>query len=292
MSDEAITAPETPETPAAEVDAAAKVKAAGGSAETTEERKFKLKYGNSEREMTERELIAAAQKGWAADDRFQSAAKMKKDLEDAVKKGDLNKLIKQMKGKDPIEFYKDQLKDELRRRSMSPEERQLMEQQSKLDKLKAEEKEILGKREAEKLQKLEQHYIQQYDRELSEAIEKNGLPKNRVAIKRAADLASKVIKMGLDPDWDLVVKEAKRQMTDEWKELVGAYRDEDLLTLFGDDLPKRIGKAQAARSQIAGRAQQARVQGDGSKTTGAEKSAKPVDMSTWMKEQRKKFEGE
>lgn len=292
MSDETVTTEAAPEAPATEVDAAAKAKATPGTGEATEERKYKLKYGNAEREMTERELIAEAQKGWAANDRFQAAAKMKRELEDSIKRADVNKLIKQLTGKEAMEYHKDQLKEELRRRAMSPEDREIMDRKAHLEMLKAQEKEILSKRESEKMQALEKHYVQQYDKELSEAIAAEGLPKNRVAIKRAADIASKVINMGLDPDWRLVVKEAKRQLVEEWKELAGGTRDEDLIGLLGDDFPKRMGKAMQARSQIAGRAGALKVQGDGSKETGRDKAAKAVDMAQWMKDQRKKFEGE
>lgn len=290
MSDENanVEAPETADPAVAEGATAKKPGAVDPTAAAAEERKFRLKYGKSEREMTEKELIAAAQKGWAADDRFQEASKMKKELMDAAKKADMDSLVRKLKGMDPMEFYKEQLKAELRRRTMSPEDKALEDKRRQLQSLQEEEKEILSKRESERMDQLTKHYSEQYDRELSDAITKNGLPKSRVAIKRAADIASKVVDMGLDPDWDLVVKEAKRQLTDEWKQLVAGYGDNDLLELFGDDIPKRIGKAMAARQQQVGRAQKPRVEGNVASKDTAE--SKPVDVKQWMKDQRKKFE--
>lgn len=289
---------ETPETPNAQVDEGADRAAEGAGRDgvsgekpvaPAEERKFRLKFGKDEREVTEREAIALAQKGWAADEKFQSAAKKEKAIRDAIKNGDLDYLIRQKYGKDPDDWAKERLQAKLRMLTMTPEERELHERRQEIERLRSEGERMRKEQEGAKRAQLQQHYEQQYDKELSEAIQKEGLPKNRVAVKRAVDIASKLVDMGLEPDWGLVVKEAKRQIVDEMKELFGGYKDEDLLDLLGEDLPKRLGKAMATRASVVGRAKAPRVEG-AIKERQPEEKPKAMDMNDWIKNQRKKFE--
>lgn len=287
---------ETPETPNAEMDEGADRAAKGAGKEgvpsekPAEERKFKLKFGKEDREVSEREAIALAQKGWAADEKFQSAAKKEKALREAIANGDLDYLIKQKYGKDPDEWAKERLQAKLRKLTMTPEERAIAEQREELERLKSEADKLKKDQESAKMQQLQAHYEQQYDKDLSEAIQAEGLPKNRVAIKRAVDLASKVIDMGLEPDWRLVVQEAKSQIVSEMKELFGGYKDEDLLDLLGEDIPKRLGKAMASRANVVGKAKAPKVEGEIKEKKEDLKPKPAMDTAAWLKEQRKKFE--
>lgn len=289
MSDETPTqeAPATEVAEGVEGTAGSTAKADAGKAPEAE-RKYKLKFGPSERELSEKELIIAAQKGWAADERFQSASKKEKQIKDALDKSDMDAILRS-KGLDPNEFYKERLKAQLRQMTMSPEEKEREDAKAELAALKKEADEIKKGKETEKSKALEAHYVAQYDKELSEAIDKNGLPRSRIAIKRAADIASKVVDMGLDPDWDLIVKETKRLLVEEVKELMGSYKDDNaLLDLLGEDFPKRIGKAMQSRGNtVVGKAQP-RVAGNTTKQSAD--TGKPVDMAQWFKDRKKQFE--
>lgn len=267
------------------------VKSAGAGdagAETPAERKFRLKFGKQDREVTEQELIALGQKGWAADSRFQEASKMMKEIKDAIENGDEEFFIKKKYGKDKISYAKEILKAELRKATMSPEDRAVAEKREELARLKAEENEIMSRRDKEKMDTLTNHYSEQYDKELSDAISSEGLPKTRYAVGRAVALAKKVVDMGLDPDWNLVVKEAKRQMQAEMKDLFEAAKDDNsLLALLGDSLPMRISKAMVGRpsKQQVGQIKAVEQKGDGFK----QKDRKDVDIDAWLEERRKNF---
>lgn len=210
-----------------------------GKKETAEERKWRLKFGKTEREVTEKELIAEAQKGWASDEKFKQAKAIERKVKEALENGDVGYLIQKMKGKDQIEYAKEVLKAELKKRSMSPEEREMQERQERLDRLKQEEEEILNKREAEKQAERVRHYEEQYDRELASAIEKHKIPKNKYVIGRAVKIASEIVDMNLEPDWDLVVGEAKRQVQEELWEFIDQMDDFGVL---GEDRAKKISK--------------------------------------------------
>ncbi len=261
-----------------------------GAVETPAEQRHRIKYGKNERELSTDELKVLAQKGWAADDRFQQASKIKKEVEDLVKQANWDKLIEKQTGKSPIEFYKERLKAELRRQAMTPEEREEAERRSRVDSLKQEELEIIQRREEEKIAKAEEHYTQQWDKELAEAIEKEGLPKNRYALNRAIQIGKKVVDMGLDPDWGLVVKEAKAQIQEDLKGLMGAFKDDaGLLGLFGDEMAMRISKALVAKKNPAQQSTRKAVESSMSDSF-RQKEPKQVDVDAWIAERRKKFE--
>lgn len=286
MSDE-VASPQ--ETPAPEVapgnDGASKE--SGAQAAPPAEQKHKLKFGKQEREVTTQELVAMAQKGWASDERFQEASRIKAELKKARDEGDIDKLVKLLKGKDASEFYKERLKEDLRLKTMPPEEREKYELAQEKARLKAEIDDMKRSQEEAKLAQLQEHYEAQYDRELSEAVKKNGLPKSRYAVSRAVKLAEKVIDMGLEPDWDLVVKEAKAQILAEQKELYESIEDDpSLLALLGENLPRRISRALLS-SGNAKTEPKVKVETPVSK----EKKSEAVDIDQWFKRRREEFEG-
>lgn len=250
------------------------------------ERKFKLKYGKQERELSEKELIAEAQKGWAADERFQEAARIKREVTDAIKNGNVAELIKKFKGKDELEYAKEVLRSHLKKAQMTPEEREAEERQERIDKLKKEEEELLTRKQKAELEQATKHYEEQYDRDLSAAIEKHKLPKTHAAIGRAVSIASKIVDMKLEPDWDLVVQEAKRQMVDEYRELFEALEDGSLVEMLGEPLARRVSKALVGKGApgIRPRAVPAKEE---DKFRQEEKE--PVDMDEWFAKKRAQF---
>lgn len=244
MEIETVAAPITPDTGATgEQKTKTEVKQADPGASKTEtpaERKHRLKFGKTEREVSEQELISLAQRGWASDEKFKSAAQKEREIKDALANGDVDYLIKKIKGKDQIEYAKEILKAELNKKRMTPDELEAAEHKAEIARLKDERNKLEGQKRKEKEDAAQRHYEEQWDKELSEAIVKNNLPKNKYVIGRAVKIASEVLDLtGNDPDWDLVVKEAKRQTTEEIVELFGQLEDYGVL---GDDIPRKISK--------------------------------------------------
>jgi len=194
-------------------------------AESKEERKFRLKFGKNEREASEAETIALAQKGWASDEKFKSAAQAKREAEEIVDRADVEKLLMKKYGKNKLDWAKEVLTKELQRRAMTPEDLEIEDRKSNLEKLRAEEKEITERRAAEKRDAAQRHYEEQYDRELAAAVEKHKIPKNKYVIGRAIKIATELVNNNLEPDWDLVVQEAKRQWQEEITETLDHEED-------------------------------------------------------------------
>lgn len=251
--------------------------------------KHRIKYGKTERELTVDELKMMAQKGWAADDRFQEAARIRKETEELVKKANWDKLIEKQTGKSALEFYKEKLKAEIARMKMTPEEKELEDKRREVEALRAEEEQIKAARLEEQVAAREKQYAEQWDKELTEAIESEGLPKTRYAIQRAVQIASKVNAMGLDPDWRLCVREAKNQLLEDTKGFFASAKDENaLIALLGEDLAMRVSKALVNRKQPQAPQRKAvdATKGDNFR----QKETKPVDMDVWIASRRKKFE--
>lgn len=250
----------------------------------------KIKYGKNERELSLDELKVMAQKGWAADDRFQQAAQMKKEMEALVKQAKWDKLIEKQTGKPALEYYKDQLKAEIRRQQMTPEEREAEDRKANIEKIRAEEAEVIKAREERQIAEQEAHYSKLWDKELSEAIEKEGLPKNKYAIGRAVAIGKKVVDMGLDPDWGLVVKEAKAQMLDDVRNFISAFKDANgIVGFLGDEMSMKISKALVDRKNPVKETTKKAVESRSQDQFRA-KEVKAMDVDQWIAERRRKFE--
>lgn len=273
----------SPVAPAAPVESEVKTGEAT-PADKIEERKFKLKFGKQEREVPESEALALAQKGWASDEKFKAAKQIERQVKDMLENGDPEALIKKKFGKDKLDWAKDILKDELRRRAMSPEEKEMEERKSRVDRLKKEEEDILSKRQKDQLDAATRHYEQQYDQEFSEAIKSEGLPVNKYAMSRCIKIASELVANGLEPDWKLVVREGKRQIQEELGTLLDQVSDG--VGFIGEERARKISKALVAKGMAPKEAAKV-VKQAVKEAQGGDSS--PVDSDDWWARKRAAF---
>lgn len=208
--------------------------------ETPAERKLRLKFGKSEREVSEKEAIALAQKGWASDEKFKSAKAAEREAQRIVDSADVEAMLTKKYGKSKLEWAKEVLKEELKVRTMSPEEKDEHDRKKRIEELKAEEESLLERKANERLEAQTQKYQEQYDREFAQALEKHKLPRNKYLMNRAVKIASELVANDMEPDWDLVVGEAKRQVQEEISEM---WDDSDqALSWIGEDRLRKVMK--------------------------------------------------
>lgn len=220
---------------------------ADASAKKEVERKYKLKFGKTEREVSEKEALALAQKGWAADEKFQKAAATQKEVNAFIERMKVDEdafdeFIKFL-GKDPDDVYKKQLGKSLKRKVMTPEEAEREELRSKVQKYEAEKKAEEKRKHEEQVKALQEKYEQQYDKEMSEAIQGSGLPKTPKTVKRCAQIMYRALEQGYDLPWTLVVEEVRREYQEDMKEMFGNADADSLVKLFGDDIAKKFTSA-------------------------------------------------
>ncbi len=207
-------------------------------------KKYKLKFGKETREVDENQIVNLAQKGWASDEKFQKASGKEKMMADLISKfeEDPDAFIKYI-GKDPVEIYKKQLAKELQRRVMTPEQRELADAKARLAEYEAGEKRRKEDEHKQQVDKLQAHYEQEYDKQMSEAIVAGGLPKTAKTIKRMAQLAYKNLEMGLDLPWGSIAEMVKDEYKQDMKELFGASDADKLIEMFGPEVAKKLSGA-------------------------------------------------
>lgn len=244
-----------------------------------EARKFKLKFGKTEREVEEKEALALAQKGWASDEKFKAAKAAERKAQEIVDQADVEALLTKKYGKSKLEWAKEVLKEELRQRAMSPEEREAFDRKKRIEDLRAEEESLLKAKAERRMEEATIKYQEQYDREFAAALEKHKLPKNKYLMGRAVKIASEVLEYG-EPDWDLVVGEAKRQVQEELAELIDQVSDG--VGFLGEDRVRKLSKALVSRGVPAKEVAKIVKQIDGNKMD----DKVPVDSESWWEKKR------
>lgn len=251
---------------------------------------YKLKNGKTEREVSEEELIELGRKGLSSDQRWQEAARMKKDVENALERfeEDPDKFLgvmRKLKGKgyeSKVEMAKDILKAELARRTLTPEQIEKQKIDAELAQARAERDAMHAEAREVRVSAIEKQVESQWSQEIMAALDKHAFPKNKLAVARVAQTAQRVFDAGLDPDWDACVRETKAQMQRELTDFIESSGDDRLLGLLGEKLPKRVARLLAegiGQSREPGR-RGAPAQSTDSKASG---NTKAVDLDSWAK---------
>ena len=136
------------------------------------------------------------------------------------------------------EFLAQQLQNEL----LSPEEREKQELQNRLRRYEEAERRAHEKQEQEQIETLQQHYAEQFQTTIVNALTHSGLPQNPFTVKRMAQLMQKSIENGID----LSPEDLSALVRDDYKRelaaLIGSSNGETILSLFGEDAANKIRK--------------------------------------------------
>jgi len=160
------------------------------AATPAESKKHKLNVYGSEVELTEADLIREAQKGLAADKKWQEAAEMMKKAKpvlDKMQAGDLSFVLDNMPKDQFRRFAEDFLLEQLEWDSLTPEQkehRELKRFKEETEKQKATEKQKL---EQEAKAKAAAEWAQKLDDEIAEAITSSGRKVTPRTVKRMAE---------------------------------------------------------------------------------------------------------
>lgn len=216
-------------------------------------RKLKLKLEGKDVELTESEVIALAQRGTVSDKRFQEAAALRKQADDVLRFAKEN----------PAEFFKrtgmnarqwaeEYLMQELKREQMNPEQKKAWENEQKLKRFEADEKARADKAKQDELAALQKKHHDNYEKTFVEALGKSGLPKTPYTIKRMAELQLVNLKKKLELSPDQLAKVVREDYIAEQKSLFGSLEGDKLMELLGEELIKKLSKAQIAKLKAKG----------------------------------------
>lgn len=198
-----VDAVEPAEADLAEVDAADEAESKKTEIKSSK-KKYSPKVNGRQRDIefdpsNDEEVLKYLSKAMAADEKFEEAANLRKNVELLVSqlKSDPRGVLSHPElGIDLKKFAQDILNEEIEEMQKTPEQKELEQLRKELSdkdkKLKVEEE---GKRAAE-MARLEEQAFKQFDDDITQALEKSSLPKSPYVVKRLADTMIEAVNLG------------------------------------------------------------------------------------------------
>ncbi len=194
------------------------------------------------------QLARAAQKRMGE---YASLEKEVKEFVDALKKDPRKVLADPSIGIDLKQLAAQVIEDEIESSKKSPEQLEHEKLQKELQALKDErekEKETFNQKE---LERLKEKAYQDYDNQMSAALEKGDLPKTPYVIKKMADYMLLALNEGVDATPEDVLPLVREEMHNDLKEMFKVMPDDVIEALVGKDVITRIRKKSVAKAKAA-----------------------------------------
>ena len=207
------------------------------------EETYKLNVYGKEIEVDKEQLIALAQKGTAADKNFNDTEKQRQellgvinDLKDPTK---LFPLLNKM-GHDTRKITEDYLYEEYQKEKMTDEQKQALDYKTRAEAAERREADGLKEKQSQELLARQEEIREEYDQEFSKALEEVTIPKTKESVAKMAYY----MEAGLAEGTQITAKEAatlvQQDMNGYYKELVDKSTPEQLISMFGEGLGKKL----------------------------------------------------
>lgn len=250
-------------------------------AEKEAKKKWKLKVGGKEVEIEdENELIKRAQMGYSAEQKWQEAAQMKKELEGFI--GTLqNNPTKalEMMGFDVDELAKSHLENRIQEMQKSPEQLEKERLQKELEEIRQEREKEKEESRNRELRQMQEKYAVEVETQISDALDTmKTLPKSPYTVKRIADAMILAFQSGkYDVTANDVLPIVEKQIKAELQEMFGVMPEELIEAVVGKENFNRVRKKRVSRAKKpAHKKVEATGQAEINKIE-AEQNAKPKD---------------
>ncbi len=224
--------------------------------QTKEEKKaWKLKVGGKDIEINdENELIKRAQMGYSAEQKWQEASQMKKEMDNFLQVLQQNPsyALEQM-GFDVDDLAKNHLQGRIDDMQKSPEQLERETLQKELEDLRTErEKEKETTRQSE-LKRMQDQYAIEIENDISTALdEAKSLPKSPYAVKRIADAMILAFQRGhQDVTVQDVLPIVEKEIKSEIQNMFSAMPEELVEAVVGKDTLNRLRKRRVSRARKA-----------------------------------------
>lgn len=222
----------------------------------TKPRKHKLNVKGREIEVDEKELMKRAQMGYAADEKWQEAARMRKQIEGMV----------QLLQKDPTAFLEkagfnvDELME--KRIEQKLENMKKTPEQLELERLRREHETILSERERERqeaheqnMKRMQSEFAVQVESEIMQALDNPefGLPKSPYFVKRIADVLIYDIKKNKKQTISAAkaAEIVRDEVKSEWQEVYQLSPDEVFEQMVGKDRLNKYRRSKVKKPAAA-----------------------------------------
>lgn len=220
-----------------------------------------VKVDGKEQKMPLKEAIKLSQLEKASQKRLQEAAQIRRELQERqmreqelhqLAKTDFEKFAKTF-GIDAKQIAVDYLARQYDLENMNPAERRAMELEQQLKEKEAAEAERAEREKQFKIQRLEQHHRQEFDRTLGEALMGSGLPKNKLFVQRAAAKMLESIervKAGME-ETPLQARDAVAKVKEDWlsdvKDTLSTLDAKAIHDLLGEQVLEKIRQYDISR---------------------------------------------
>ncbi len=197
------------------------------------------------------EMLKYLQKAMAADEKFQEAAQLRKNVEALVNELRTNPkaiLMHPELGIDVKQLATEILNEEIEEMQKSPEQRELEKLKKELEaKTKREQQLEEEKRNAE-MQRLQEQAFKQFDDEITDALSKSSLPKSPYVVKRIADTLIEAVNLGYtDTTVQQIMPIIEQQISKEIQNMFETMPEEMMEQLIGKQNLSRMRKSRLAK---------------------------------------------
>lgn len=216
-------------------------------------RMMKIKVDGKEVEMSEKEVLELASAGKSSNQRFQEAAKLRREAEQVLKFAKENPVeFFQKTGMNARQWAEQYLMTELQKEAESPEQKKARENEEKLKKLEAQDKQRKDSEMQEQIKRATNMERERLEKLFTKALMDSGLPRTKFTVKRMAELQLVNIKNKFELPPEKLAQIVREDYINEQKSLLGSLEGDQLLDFLGSDLVKKFSKAQIAKLKARG----------------------------------------
>jgi hypothetical protein len=208
----------------------------------------------------------------AAFEKFQQAAQVRKQL-DALRDSDPEEYFR-MRGVDPIQYAVERLQREVAMREATPEQRRTLELEDQLVQERAQREQYQSQVENERMHALRGQYAQKLDRELPNAMQKQGLHTDPLTFSLVAQQIRAQLMSDQPEDYELAAETVADNYRTSFKNHTATLKYEDAIKTY-PELVKVIRDGDLARAKTA-----LPVKNEASKP-GAPRPATPAPKRDW-----------
>jgi hypothetical protein len=217
---------------------------------------LKLKVDGKEIEMPKEKVLAQAQRGLAADKRFEEASKLRKEADELLSSAKQKEFVKlaekagmsRIEAREALEAALVSLYEE---EALSPEQKAQRERDAKLADYEAKEKSRKESEEKEAITKEEQKFMQKIEHELIDALEKSVLPVNPLYGKLASNYLAAGYAQGVELSPSDAVKLVEADQIELVKHVLGSLPIDRLETFVGPKVLKQLREQSVAKVKAA-----------------------------------------
>lgn len=252
----------------------------------------KLKVKGKEIEVDENKYHEFAQKGAAATETWQEAARLKREAESfwkALKENPRAVLSDPNLGIDLKKVAEDLIWEELQEAKLSPEEKEYRKEKEELEKYRQSERERKAAEEEAKKRELDEHFAIDYDKKMARAIQESGLPKSTAIVRRMTDYVLHDVRNGIERDFSEYVDAVREDYIKDISELFSDLDGDALIKFLGDANIKKVRESDLKRIKTTTpKENHTFVPGKGMVPAQKQKKLSGED---WMRQVRKEMSG-